>query len=178
VPDLNATAASLLGFLHGGPKTGWDLVCAVEISVGNFWNVTRSQVYRELKTLAEAGLIEEGKVGKRDKVPYAITKAGRAAFAEWIGREPGPDLLRLPVVLTVFFGDRVEPKTLRRYLLTARLRHEKRLETYLSTREGVTAPYPRATLELGIAYEKTLIAWLDGLPWIREPKSSQKRPRE
>ncbi|GAF98116.1 unnamed protein product, partial [marine sediment metagenome] len=38
--DLNATAASLLGFLLEGPRTGYELQEAVEASIGNFWNVT------------------------------------------------------------------------------------------------------------------------------------------
>ena len=46
--DLNPTAASLLGYLDVGPMTGWDLNEFVRASIGNFWNVTRSQVYREL----------------------------------------------------------------------------------------------------------------------------------
>ena len=50
-PPLNPTAASLLGFLHQGPMTGWDLAQTVEATIGDFWNVTRSQVYRELRTL-------------------------------------------------------------------------------------------------------------------------------
>ncbi|MBV8160258.1 MAG: hypothetical protein JO265_04985, partial [Acidimicrobiia bacterium] len=39
---LNPTAMSLLGFLDLGPMTGWDLDRWVQISIGNFWNVTRS----------------------------------------------------------------------------------------------------------------------------------------
>src|SRR2546423_5398362 len=47
--DLNSTAASLLGFLETyGPMSGYDIVGMVEGSIGYFWNVTRSQVYREL----------------------------------------------------------------------------------------------------------------------------------
>ena len=41
---LNPTAASVLGFLSGGTKTGWDLMQAIDNSVGYFWNVTRSPV--------------------------------------------------------------------------------------------------------------------------------------
>src|SRR5690242_19907305 len=115
-PDLNATAASLLGFLHTGPQTGWDLQQAVESSIGNFWNVTRSQVYRELKALAALGLITAGASGARDRTPYRITKEGRAAFASWIAREPEPGIMRLPLVVTVFFGSHVDPALLRRYI--------------------------------------------------------------
>lgn len=168
MPELNATAASLLGFLHEGPMTGWDLVCAVEASVGNFWNVTRSQVYRELKTLAAAKLVAEGDVGQRDRVPFTLTKAGRQAFAEWIAKEPGPELMRLPIVLTVFFGQFVEPAVLKRFLERSKAMHEDRLAEYRRIRPEVTKPFHREALELGISYEENMIRWLESLPWIRE----------
>src|SRR5262245_20486282 len=38
---LTPTAASLLGFLHHGPATGWDLCAKVELTIGDFWNVTK-----------------------------------------------------------------------------------------------------------------------------------------
>lgn len=169
-PDLNATAASLLGFLLDGPRTGWELQEAVERSIGNFWNVTRSQVYRELKTLSSLGLATAGVTGKRDRLPYKITKAGRAAFAAWIAREPDPGIMRLPLVVTLFFGDHVDPALLRRYLQAGRLEHQTQRDYYLSMRSSVTQPFERATLELGIAYEETWLKWLEGLPWIKEPK--------
>ena len=170
-PEINATAASLLGFLHSGPKTGWELQEAVDASIGNFWNVTRSQVYRELKTLASQGLVTAGATGGRDKVPYKITKDGRATFASWIAREPDGDVLRMPLVLTVFFGNHVDPALLRRFLQSARIEHEKKHDQYVALRPQVTEPFARSTLELGIAYEQTWIKWVDALPWIKEPKS-------
>ena len=178
--ELNATAASVLGFLLQGPKTGWDLVSAIENSVGYFWNVTRSQVYRELKTLAMQGFVEEKNAGTRDKVPYAITTAGRAAFSAWIAEEPAQDILRLPLVLTVFFGKEVNPALLRRYLEKARLEHLARLDAYAKLRASFEEgkddidPFARSTLDLGTAYEKTMIAWIEGLPWFKAPRSAKK----
>jgi DNA-binding PadR family transcriptional regulator len=172
-PELNATAASLLGFLLDGPRSGWELQQAVEASVGNFWNVTRSQVYRELKTLSALGLVTAGATGARDRLPYKITKAGRAAFADWIAREPEPGIMRLPLVVTVFFGSHVEPSLLRRYLQAGRLAHQAQRDRYLAMRPKVTEPFERATLELGIAYEETWLKWLESLPWIKEPKGGK-----
>jgi DNA-binding PadR family transcriptional regulator len=165
--DLNSTAASLLGFLESGPKTGWDLVRVVELSVGNFWNVTRSQVYRELRTLAAAGLVKAGASGPRDRVPYALTREGKAVFAEWIAREPGADLMRMPLVVSVFFGARVPPERLDAFLEKARLEHAERLAGYERLTPDVDEPFQRATLELGIAYEKMVVAWIEALPWWR-----------
>ena len=103
-PELNATAASILGFLQLNPMTGFDLMSAIENIIGDFWHVTKSQIYRELKLLAEHDLVETLEAGARDKQPYQITAEGRAAFREWIRQRPTPPIMRMPIVLEVFFG--------------------------------------------------------------------------
>jgi DNA-binding PadR family transcriptional regulator len=164
--ELNSTAASLLGFLHDGPMSGWELASAVEATIGNFWNVTRSQVYRELRTLAERGLVEPGATGPRGRRPFAITEAGRGDFAAWISREPGQELVRFPLLLTLFFADHLPEEQVRAFLDTHRRRHEERLGRYRAIFEGSSLDSPRAhTLRFGIAYEETFLVWLDSLPW-------------
>ncbi|MGH3319249.1 MAG: PadR family transcriptional regulator [Streptosporangiaceae bacterium] len=170
---LNATAASLLGFLHEGPLTGWDLVATAQRVIGDFWSLTQSQVYRELATMAEAGLVEAGERGRRDRRPYAITDAGRAAFAEWVGREPGPETIRFPLLLTVAFGHHLEPERLATFLGDHRAMHARRLAAYEAQRKAAEAtdrepdPYAMATLDFGLCYERAVLAWFDGLPLPR-----------
>jgi DNA-binding PadR family transcriptional regulator len=164
---INATAASLLGFLDMCPTslTGWDLVEQIEQSIGNFWNVTRSQVYRELNTLAAGGLVEAGTTGPRARRPYRITDTGRRAFTEWINREPGPDLLRVPLLLKVFFRDHVDPEKFERFLTKYRLHHQAQLEAY-ETLEALLEAAPGGpldTLRLGIAHERALLEWIADL---------------
>ncbi|HEY3009163.1 MAG TPA: PadR family transcriptional regulator [Micromonosporaceae bacterium] len=163
---LNATAASLLGFLHDGPLTGWDLVVVAEQRIGDFWSLTQSQVYRELSAMADAGLVEAGERGRRDRRPYAITPAGRAAFAAWVDREPGPETIRFPLLLTVLFGRHVAPERLATFVARHRAVHAERLAGYERDRAGVAAadPYAAATLEFGIGYERAVLAWFDALP--------------
>ena len=173
--ELNATAASLLGFLHRGPLTGWKLQGWIDRSIGNFFNVTRSQIYRELKTLAAAGLIRAGATGKRDKQPYTITAAGREAFRTWIAQPPATDILRLPLVVSVFFGAHIDPDLLRRYLQTARLQHDAQRAAFLTLRDQVEDPFMRATLELGIEYEALLSRWAGSLPWAQESGAPRAR---
>ena len=96
---VNATAAALLGLLHEGPMTGGQLVAAAGEQYGSFFSVTRSQVYRELPGLAEAGLLRLGKQGPRASQQYAITAAGRRAFKSWLINGGGSDALRSPLVL-------------------------------------------------------------------------------
>jgi DNA-binding PadR family transcriptional regulator len=166
-PDLNPTAASLLGFLLDGPKTGWDLVQAIEGSVGYFWNVTRSQVYRELKTLAAAELVRVGESGPRDRVPYEITAAGKKAFTAFLEGDAGGETLRLPIVVKVFFGEHTKPAILRRHVAAAHAEHAATLAAYQAMKkgpEGPRTPHQLKCLELGIAYEKMFLGWLDNLP--------------
>jgi DNA-binding PadR family transcriptional regulator len=169
MPDrpLNATAASLLGFLHEGPLTGWDLVATAEALIGDFWSLTRSQVYRELAAMERDGLVRAGRVGARDKRPYELTDAGRAAFAAWLDRQPGPENIRYPLLLAVAFGRHLSPERLATFVAHHRGAHTARLEGYEALRAATGAgldPYALATLDFGIRYERAVLEWFDHLP--------------
>jgi DNA-binding PadR family transcriptional regulator len=165
---LNATAASLLGFLHWRPMSGWDLAATAEHVIGDFWSLTRSQVYRELAWMADDGLIQAGQRGGRDRQPYAITDAGRTAFAEWIRQEPGPETIRFPLLLTMSFGRHLPPEELARFVATQREVHARRLADYEAHQPAGEAderdPFREATLAFGLAYERAVLAWFDSLP--------------
>lgn len=161
---LNPTAASLLGFLHEGPMSGWDLVVTAQQRIGDFWTLTRSQVYRELTAMAEAGLIKAGTTGARDRRPYRLTAAGRRAFADWIDREPGLEQIRFPLLLTMAFAQHLPPDRLREFVVRHRAAHAERLAAYEAQHAaGVQDPFQRATLDFGLRYERTVLEWFDGL---------------
>jgi DNA-binding PadR family transcriptional regulator len=167
---LNATAASLLGFLHWGPMSGWDLAATAEEVIGDFWSLTRSQVYRELAWMAEAGLIEAGERGSRERQPYALTDAGRAAFDAWANEPPGVETIRFPLLLKLSFGRYLPPERLAAFVRDHRAVHSRRLSDYeaeaarADPRLGAGDPYREATLAFGIAYERAVLAWFDALP--------------
>jgi DNA-binding PadR family transcriptional regulator len=164
-PELNATAASLLGFLGAGPQSGYALAALIEDSIGNFWNVTRSQIYRELRTLEAAGYLRVGKTGARDRRPYSLTASGRKAFDEWIGRFGGDENIRFPLLLTVFFGDRLAPGNLAQTLRAARERHLARLVVYRRQLHDIESeyPFPSKTARFGTMYEEMVLAWFTSL---------------
>jgi DNA-binding PadR family transcriptional regulator len=168
--EINATAGSLLGLLARRPLSGWELYAEFERSIGGFWSMTRSQVYRELQTLAAAGLIVIGASGKRERRTCTITPAGRAAFVRWISRMPGDELIRFPLLLTVFFGDAVPADTLKEACAEHRRRHATRLEAYRDMMPALreTHPFPALALEFGIDYERAVLSWIDRLPWMGE----------
>jgi DNA-binding PadR family transcriptional regulator len=154
---------------HLGPRTGWDLLKIAELLIGDFWSLTRSQVYRELTAMAEQGLIVAGPVGPRDRRPYELTDAGRDAFAEWMRRDPGSETIRFPLLLTMTFGRHLPPGRLGELVAEHRARHTDRLAAYEDRRRQLGAgeqadPYALATLDFGIHYERAVLTWFDGLP--------------
>lgn len=165
--ELNPTAASLLGYLDLGPMSGWELDRFVEASIGNFWNVTRSQIYRELRTLTERGYVKAGTAGPRDRVPYAITGKGRAAFKRWIAQTPSAEVIRSRFLLTVFFGHHLPPGRLREMAEGERQRHRNNLKRYLALEPQLASDadqrLPLMTLHFGIRYERAMIDSLDEL---------------
>jgi DNA-binding PadR family transcriptional regulator len=133
-----------------------------------FWSVTRSQVYRELPGLAQAGYVRPGKPGPRAAQPYTITAAGKRAFRAWLAEDPGADHSRNPLVLRVSFGAHHQPGAVAKLVTEARGRHQEALAANRSRvtqlkREGGD-PYQLATAEFGVAYERALLRWLDTVP--------------
>lgn len=167
-PELNATAASLLGFLQYGDASGYELAGRIEHSVGNFWNVTRSQIYRELRFLEGAGYVELAGTGSRSRRDYRLTASGRAAFDAWLAKGPSEELLRNSLLLFVFFAENVAPAERQRFLREARARHVAQLEEYRAMLPEVEEkfPAPALTLHFGMRYEELVIRWIDGLPWM------------
>ena len=164
---LNATAGSLLGFLHRGPSSGWDLLATARTQIGQFWSITHSQVYRELAAMETAGLIVAGPAGPRDRRPYELTDAGRAAFRGWLEQRPGPEQIRYPLLLTIAFGRHLPPGRVAAFVPDHREVHEVRLHQYRALRseagENLDA-YATATLDFGIRYETAVLEWFDDLP--------------
>ena len=167
----NATAAALLGLLLERPMTGWDLTVAAQERIGEFWTITQSQVYRELATMAGRGLVTAGPPGPRDRKPYEVTPAGRAAFAEWLERGPGEDQIRIPLLLTIAFAGHLPAGRLAEIIEARRALHAERLDRYLAGRELLAASGPGeaarlATLEFGIRHEQAVLDWFGVLPGI------------
>jgi len=164
---LNATAAALLGLLHSGPMTGGQLTVAAQARLSPFWTTTRSQVYRELPSLAERGLVRSGKPGPRSSQPYTVSAAGRRAFARWLSEPAGNDHFRNPLLLRTAFGalhtqDQLaqlyETKSAEHATALARLREQLR-----DARRGEDA-FAVATLEFAVTYQRALVRWLATAP--------------
>jgi len=164
---VNATAAALLGLLHEGPMTGGQLMAAAERRLGAFWSMTRSQVYRELPALADAGYVKLGKPGPRSSQPYSITPAGRRVFIRWLAEDPGREIVRNPVVLRTAFGKHLQANQLKTAYEQAAEAHNLALA---QSRDAVKElrrdgdEHGAAALEFAIGYHRAAVAWLKGAP--------------
>ena len=183
---MNATQASLLALLDGcgGELTGGELVRVAELRIGQFWSLTRSQVYRELAVLEREQLVEPGAPGPRDARPVRVTDAGRERYRAWLtGRLPD-DTIRIPVLLAVSFGATLDPHDLRALLADSRAVHQQRLAEYEQLHADLAPledddPWARATLSFGIQYERAVLAWFTGLPLaVRPDPGSSLRPHD
>jgi DNA-binding PadR family transcriptional regulator len=109
--------------------------------------------------------VRVGKSGVRERKPYTLTALGRDAFDAWIAREPGEDITRSPLLLALFFGDRIEKATLARFLRDHRVRHERKLAEYRRRLPELERDYrfPAYAMRLGLMHEETILAWFDSL---------------
>ena len=165
---LNSTSASLLGLLHEGERTGGELVRVATDLFGEFWSVPRSQVYRELTTLAADGLIAERATGPRGRRPFAITASGKAAFRRWLETEPGPAYARNPLLLRLTFAEHLTAPQLKELVSQERAHHLARLAEYEQRSDDLQGrrgdPYLMATVAFGRIFEQAMVDWLDEVP--------------
>ena len=77
------------------------------------------------------------------------------AFAGWVDREPGPETIRFPLLLTIAFGRHLPTQRLAGFVDRHRAVHQARLEGHEEQRRAAEAarghadPYVLATLEFG-----------------------------
>lgn len=140
---------------------------AAERRLGPYWSMTRSQVYRELPSLAEHGYVRLGKPGPRASQPYAITASGKRAFARWLAEPPGRDAIRNSVALRVAFGGQQSANQLKALYEGANEHHSVALamardQAKEARKEGDS--YGAAALDFAVAYHKAALSWLKVAP--------------
>ena len=154
---LTPTSFIVLGMLERlGEASPYDVKQEVARTVGNFWSVPHSQLYREGERLARGGHLAERRErtpGGRTRKLYSLTPTGRDALDEW-RRAPAAELpeLRDLGLLKLFFGAEAVP--LARTRLEA---HRRKLAEYEAMKASDPGRGPRGswqTLEAGIGHER------------------------
>ncbi len=112
--DLPDTTFAVLGLLAKTASSGYDLAALADRSLGYFWPISRTLVYRELRRLESLGWICGEQVPQErlpDKRVWTTTPEGRHALAGWVAQPAlagGAD--RNGFLLKFFLGTRMPPK--------------------------------------------------------------------
>ena len=82
---------AVLGLLHEGPTHGYDLRRRLNTALGPFRALSYGTLYPALRALLDRGLIAQvsdpaGPGGKRPRVVYELSAAGKEHFAELVAR--------------------------------------------------------------------------------------------
>lgn len=169
---LSRSALPILGLLTWWPMAGYEIRSEIDASLGNFWSESFGQLYPQLKTLADAGLIEETLGAENDtrgKRVYKITDAGRAALATWLSEPPKSRPVRDELLLKVFFAAEGDTEDIQVHVSSERNKARQTLAHYLDIQENLQrmkSDKPKTrhwlmTVRLGIARTEGLISWCD-----------------
>ena len=154
--NLSSTARVILGLLKFAPRTGYDVKRVTDISTRFFWRASYGQIYPELHSLAEAGLVRasDEPQGPRRRRVYELTPAGERAFGEWLAATGELYELRDEGLLRLFFGELMTREGLLALARRRRARFEEAAEHFhaigaeLGDLEGPSAAVLRYGIEL------------------------------
>jgi DNA-binding PadR family transcriptional regulator len=166
---LTTTSYAILGLLSFARMSGYDLAAVSRRSIAHFWPVSKTQVYAELRRLAELGLADgtpAERSGGPAKTIYELTPAGEEALDAWLA-QPAVDRTRLraPALLKLLLGHRSTPRQTREQLRTFRadaVRRRDALDVLVATlAENPDATYAWATALFGLRLTEAIVAWAD-----------------
>lgn len=159
---------AILGLLQYRDMHGYEIKGHIERHFGHMWTINYGQLYPNLKSLQEEGLITLTEVspserGGPHKKCYAISTKGQEVFVHWLEHEDvSPMVLRDPFLMRfIFFGFSNQEQAVKiidhqikmyEEQYTRRTQHLERWR-----RRG---PYVRLVAELGVELNQMYVNWL------------------
>jgi PadR family transcriptional regulator AphA len=167
---VNRTKYAILGLLSFQPLSGYDIRKNIEKSIGYFWSENYSQIYPNLKALAQEGLATVSVTeteGKPDRKVYSITPDGLAELRQWLMLPPEPEVRRFELLLKLFFGHQIDSKILEDFVIEYKNQHQtmldelEEIENLLLSIEhpSIEQTYQLMTVRYGISVAKALTDW-------------------
>lgn len=160
---------AILGVLSESAGSGYDLLKRFETSLANVWSAPQSQLYGELKKLADAGFIEVSDIGPRRRKEYRITDAGRAELRQWVANPNNRRPFRSAKLLRMFLLNTIGPQQAREHVASmiehadAEVRRLQDLRHAVNWSDSDRRFYSHAALEYGLQLnimEADLALWL------------------
>ena len=160
--SLPTTSYAVLGLLSFGQElSGYELKGWADSTLRFYWTApAMSQIYTELKRLADRGLVLTRKVGSspsRTTTRYRISAKGARELGRWLAEsDPGFPVLKHPIALRLLLGHLLEPARIREMLESydAALAQQRRdLRAVLDGIDGNPAfEFPAHVARWGLAY--------------------------
>jgi DNA-binding PadR family transcriptional regulator len=161
------TSFAILGLLSERPMSGYDVLAATKLSIGQFWSMSRAGIYRELERLERLGYVTGSDVAQRDrphKRIYEPSAAGRDALQEWLDSadldDEGP---RVSFLVRIFFGRRMRRSSVEKLLADVAARTQRDLDALVAVHEqlgGSRLVFERLTARHGVLAKQARLAWI------------------
>lgn len=188
--SLPTTSFAVLGLLSMAPASGYEVAQRADLSIANFWPISKSQVYGELQRLENLGQVRGTDVAQ-DKVPdkrvYELTTSGAEQLDAWLS-EPTyePNRGRVAFLVKVFFAHRMPRDRFRKLLERYRSEAERErayLQQIVDELDAPQAWFTRATALYGLRNAEATIAWADEVTAtmprrVRIPKDAAERTKQ
>lgn len=166
------TRQVILGFLLGGPKSGYTIKKIIEESIAHFWTESFGQIYPVLRELTEDGLIEpvaSDVEGSRPSNRFALTEDGRAELKDWLAAPPWIRPPRNELLLKLFFLPGFAPELAVEHVARFKQDTETELRRYAGIEQWLTQEHGNdpeyrfwlATLRYGMREAEAHLAWCD-----------------
>jgi DNA-binding PadR family transcriptional regulator len=154
--SLSATARVILGLLKFGSRTGYDIKRVTDFSTRFFWRASYGQIYPELRSLEQAGLVRarEEPHGRRPRRVYELRPKGDGALSTWLLGASDLYEVRDEGLLRLFFGELLSNEELlalvrrRRAWFEGAGAHFRGIATQLGDVEGPSGEVLRYGIEL------------------------------
>ncbi len=189
----------VLGLLaFSGPMSGYDLKQAFDVALMPMWNATHSQIYNELRRMANLGWVtmeRQTQDTRPDRKVYTVNPAGKAALHHWQTMQPVRGLqMRDEVLLRFVFGAFADPRALATTLRAAIADHEQRIATYRANQTCLPAtpalngpatqsspaeapdPFFNEMARFGLLFEEMYLRWLHEALAFVEARNDPRSP--
>jgi DNA-binding PadR family transcriptional regulator len=172
---LTPSAYAVLGLLARRSSSGYELGTRAAASIDNFWPLTRTHIYGELAKLEALGYVAGVDVAQErlpDKRVYSVTPQGARALDAWLDTpDPGVPRPRQPMLVKLFFGERVASERaaalLTEYRVQALDRRDRFAAAAAADADAIAADpdsprrFGRATALFGLRRAEADLAWID-----------------
>lgn len=170
----------LLVYLGSGAASGYDIAKGFRKTYGHLWLATWQQIYRDLNTLLEQGLIEQEIVesGSRPaRKVYHLNEAGRGELARFAAQPAKPPRVNDGFLVKIASAHLFDTAPLLAELQAQRAHYRRYLADlerydafFRELPAGVLEPIRGAhfSLQRGLAVTRTWLAWADEVEaWLQ-----------